>query len=282
MSRLLRRGLALAVALLCLSSVACAETLPELQLHQPAIGCACCHLLIAGDTVILVDGGTDTDAHRTSTAMLEYVAASGIDHIDAHFVTHYHNDHAQQLDEFSELYGTEDTIVYGPSAELPTRFQPLPNGRYQQLCLGDELDIGPFHVRCVGPESVSSNGEVNRDSLNFVVTYGQIRILFTGDYMDRAVRQLHGEDVANIDIYLFPHHGLEPFCVDALSLQLVNPSLILVPGNTAGRVREFCNQYGLKPLIRSPYYGNLVVLSDGISFELHENAEPGAYANAAE
>lgn len=63
-------------------------------------------------------------------------------------------------------------------------YAPLANGAiYQQMKDGDELTIGGWlTVNCVGPETVKNNGNQNMDSLNFVLTYGQKRMLFTGDY----------------------------------------------------------------------------------------------------
>lgn len=255
------------------------DRLPLMQLHHVGIGCANCHLLIAGDTVILIDGGTDTDVNQKPDRMLSYVAASGIDHIDAHFVTHYHNDHALQIDDFSRDYGRNSTVVYGPSEKLESRFLPLPNGTYQQLLLGDELDVGPFHVVCVGPKTVSADGKINRDSLNLVFTYGQIRVLFTGDF---AGAQLMEEPIAsrtaNADILIFPHHGLQPFTIGPLTLRHINPSLVLVPGNSFAGVYDFFRRNEMFPTIRSSRNGNMVVLSDGVSWQLYENVASGAFS----
>ena len=255
------------------------EKLPLMQLHQAALGCANCHILIAGETVILVDGGTDTDTFQKPDTMLAYVAASGIDHIDAHFVTHYHDDHALQLDDFSRDYGRDSTVVYGPSAELNYRFLPLPNGTYRQLLRGDEVDVGPFHVMCVGPRTVDAEGRINHDSLNLLVTYGQIRILFTGDYAGGQLMDDYADQVSGTDIFIFPHHGLQPFTVGPRTLKTINPVLVLVPGGGSGSVRGYFDENYMRPEVRSSADGNLVVLSDGASWQLYKNCAPGAFAS---
>ena len=269
----------LLVLCLCAAAGAEADRLPLMQFHQAAIGSSNCHILIAGDTVILVDGGTDTDVDQTPDVMLAYVAASGIDHIDAHFVTHYHNDHSMQLDDFSRDYGTDATVVYGPSEQLPERFLPLPNGSYRQIVIGDEVDVGPFHVLCVGPREVGADGRINRDSLNLVITYGTIRILITGDYVGGQLREQFRDQTANMDIFVFPHHGLEPFVVGELTLRMLNPSLVLVPGSGRGAVYNYFNSNHMSPVIRSAADGNLVVLSDGVDWQLYEDVAPGAFAD---
>ena len=274
--------LVLLVLGLFIVSAGAAESLPEMQLHSLALVSANCQLLIAGDTVILIDGGTDTDANLTPDVMMDYIAATGIDHIDAHFVTHYHNDHAQQLDDFSRLYGTDSTVVYGPSEKLPSRFLPLPNGRYEQITAGQEVDVGPFHVKCVGPEpSPSNKGEVNRNSLNLIFTYGQIRLLVTGDYVTGYVRDTFPDDVADIDILIFPHHGIEPFAIGEKALRLINPGLVLVPGRSSSAVIALLKRNNLAPEVRSPAYGHVVVTSDGTGWEVHDNVQPGEYGYTA-
>ena len=278
----LRFFLLLLAASLAVLPAACGDPLPEMQLHQVAIVSANCHLLIAGSTVILIDGGTDTDANLSPEPMLEYIAATGIDHIDAHFVTHYHNDHAQQLDDFSRDYGTENTVVYGPSPSLPDRFLPLPNGRYEQITAGQEVDVGPFHVKCVGPKpSPSLTGEINRDSLNLVITYGRVRMIVTGDYMTGYVRETFPEDIRDADILIFPHHGIQnrggEFAIGEKALTLINPDLILLPGRSSSAVNALLKRLQITAEVRSPTFGHVVVLSDGETWEMHDGVEPGEY-----
>ena len=260
-----------------------------MRLHQVEVGCANCHLLTAGDTVILIDGGTNRykpssapayqiETGNTPDRMMEYIAASGIDHIDAHFVTHYHNDHAQQLPVFSRLYGRDGTVVYGPSERLPDYLLPLPRGTY--LCLRDgmSLDVGPFHVDCVGPAEVRRDGEINEDSLNLLITYGSFRMLFTGDYMSDEVMREHGDLVRGTDVFVFPHHGLEPYAVTTGTMLDMNAGMVLIPGDPEGRVRIKYLRLGLRPEIYGNLRGNIVIESDGTEYAVHEHAEPGQFA----
>ena len=266
-----------------------AEELPPMQLHQVNVGCANCHLLIAGETVILIDGGTNRykpslapagkpETGNSPDEMLRYVAASGIDHIDAHFVTHYHNDHAQQIPEFSLAYGTDHTVLYGPSEKLPDRYLPLPHGTYQQLRNGEEIHLGPFHILCVGPRVVQREGEINEDSLNLLITYGKIRMLFTGDYMYDEVCESYGSLVKNVDIFIFPHHGLTPYAVTSGALQILHPGIILLPGDAEGMLRSFCLSHRWHFPIYGNRHGNIMIESDGAEIQVHEQVQPGEFA----
>ena len=82
----------------------------------------------------------------------------------------------------------------------------------------------------------------------------------------------------DMDIFIFPHHGLEPFTVGERTLRHINPTLVLVPGSGSGGVYNYCSQNHMSPVIRSSADGNLVVLCDGISWQLYENVAPGAFA----
>ena len=79
-----------------------------LRLHQINIGSADAYLLTVGDIVILVDCGTNITVPISDNAnnppLFSYLEASGIDHVDVHFVTHWHNDHCYNVDRLSALY----------------------------------------------------------------------------------------------------------------------------------------------------------------------------------
>lgn len=209
---------------------ASAEEQPVLQLHQIAIGCADAYLLKLDDIAIMIDGGNDTE--RSPEKLKTYLDEAGFDHLTAYFVTHYHDDHAGNLRLFMEAFGTEDTVVYGPTETLSDVYGPLPTGEYRQMKDNDVLNIGPLQFFCVGPQEIKYDGAANADSLNFIVTYGERRFLFTGDYAhSKAFLDQHADDVRDIDVLKFPHHGLEPFLIGERTLRLVNPSIILVPGS---------------------------------------------------
>ena len=194
----------------CLGTSGTAESVPDperelLRLHQINIGSADAYLLTVGDLVILVDCGTNITVPISDNAgnplLFGYLEASGIDHVDVHFVTHWHNDHCYNVDRLSALYGTEDTIVYGPSAEILKALSPLPFGTYRQLKDGDHLTVGPLDILCVSPPFKENlSGQSNSQSLNFIVTYYDIRIMFTGDFMDWSLLRRWGDTLADVDI----------------------------------------------------------------------------------
>lgn len=157
------------------------QTLPMLELHQVNLGCADGYLIRFGNTTVLIDGG-EAWPNKPERLFPQYLEAVGVTHVDVYIVTHWHLDHCMNVNYILERWGGGSTVVYGASAEVNPDYAPLANGAiYQQMKDGDELTIGGWlTVNCVGPETVKNNGNQNMDSLNFVLIYGQKRMLFTG------------------------------------------------------------------------------------------------------
>gem|GEM_PF-110923 len=264
--------------LLPLALPACGEA-AFFQVHQINIGCGDAYMLLSGDTVILVDCGLDTDATNDNTPLFTYLSASGIDHVDAHIVTHYHNDHCFNINYINETYGTEDSIVYGPSPELCKDYVPLKNGSYRQMRDGDHLEIGPFVIDCVGPADGNTLGNTNYDSLNFFVTCGSRRFFFTGDWVDWLIKDRHPDLFVKVDVLSFPHHGLQRWCIQKSSMKLLNPDIILVPGRNRQTVRQYCRECDVNDEVQiySVLDGNIVVLTNGDALELVTCVAPGEY-----
>ena len=277
---LYKRCLSLLTALLLLPLFSvqptAAEAAPQLQLHQVNIGCADAYLILLGDTAIMIDGGNDSG--RSPAQLMEYLRAAGFERLTAYIVTHYHDDHAGNLLRIMGEFGSEDTVVYGPGESLPGSLQPLPCGQYRQMKEGDEFSIGPMSFLCIGPESLTMGGSANVDSLNFILTYGSRRYLFTGDYAHSgAFLTKYADLVRDIDVFKFPHHGLEPFYVTDEALLLLNPAIIMTPGPYA-RASKYIQSLGLPSIRVGNGDGNFIIYSDGESLDVVIEVQPGQYA----
>lgn len=250
-----------------------------LRFHQINVGCACANLITVNDTVILVDCGTDTDAGLNNQPLLDYLSAVGINHIDCWFLTHYHNDHAINLNTLLELYGTDTTVVFGPSAVLPDRFLPLAAGHYLQFAENEQYSCAGIVFTCLGPESRDVTGELNKDSLNIRMDYGDTSFMITGDCVADNLIVRHPDEIRDIDVLCFPHHGLTPYKVSTYILSAMNSSLVLVASNAAGNIRVYCKNCGLNATVLcSGKAGNIVVTSDGHGLSVSEQADPADFA----
>lgn len=255
--------------------------LPVMQLHQINIPSTDCYVLLDRDTVILIDCGSNIpgdDYSRSPVTLLAYLNSLGFKKIDAHIITHWHNDHCYNVSRLNAAYGKEDTVVYGPSRKLPKQFT-LKRGAYQQLQKGDAVEIGAFRIEVFGPSKLTRNGETNVDSLNFAVTYGKRRFVFTGDYMASA------SGAGRVDWFKFPHHGYQPYCMSSGTLAAIHPKIIFVPGNSRGSVLQMCKEISLSAKVYATDgregYGT-VALCDGDRIEVVENVKPGTFRQNSE
>ena len=255
-----------------------------LRVHQIDIGSGDAYLLTVDDIVILVDCGINTLTPLGDGAkhpeLNNYIASSGIDHIDAYFVTHWHNDHCYNVDYFLDLYGTDDTVTYGVSAEFFPGLAPLPAGTYEQLIDGGRVQIGPLDILCIGPvDQEYLTGNTNPQSMNFIVSYGNHRFLFTGDWVDRTVADRWPDEITDIDVLSFPHHGIEPMHITRKCYAMMNPRVVLIPGRGSYNVRKFVSSIGLldNTILLSGNDGHLLVSSDGDSLWTASHVQPGEF-----
>ncbi len=242
---------------------------PVMEVHQLMLGCADGYLIRLGDDItIAIDCGKDTGS--LSDRAIEALREAGCTKLTAYIATHYHDDHAGNMAEILEAFGTEDTLVYGPTEAWPEKYGTPPTTcQWQQMLAGDVLQFGTITIKCVGPEKVEGLGGINKDSLNFVLTYGERSFLFTGDYVrSHPVGDGYTDDIANVDVLKFPHHGLRPFCMDPWVLQLVNPKIILVPGAAIGQVQKLCQNYGVNAKVYSIGDGHIVITTDGTTLNV--------------
>lgn len=266
------------------------QALPMLELHQVNLGCADGYLIRFGNTTVLIDGG-EAWPNKPERLFPQYLEAVGVTHVDVYIVTHWHLDHCMNVNYILERWGGGSTVVYGASAEVNPDYAPLANGAiYQQMKDGDELTIGGWlTVNCVGPETVKNNGNQNMDSLNFVLIYGQKRMLFTGDYAASGnINRKYQDLVCNIDVLKFPHHGIlddktNTYEIGVVLMRVLSPTYVMIPGAASvWEIWNFIAAYSAEQnLTRDHVYnnrfGNIVLLTDGETIEVCTNVDPADF-----
>lgn len=276
---MLRAAAVLLVALTLLFGTSQAEEKPLLEVHQLNVGCANCYLIKCGETSFVIDCGIDQET--TAPLVDEYLAAADIGKLDACIITHYHRDHIRNMNRVLAGFGDENTVVYGPSKGFYNKeYLPFAAGYYRQMVNYDQIKLGDVQLTCVGPTDTKGGGNVNKDSLNILLTFGSHRFLFTGDYVRSVdVMEQHEELLRDVDVMQFPHHGLEPFCVDGWALERINPKTIIVPGGFGGNVERLLRQRKMGDTqVLDTTKGNLVFLSDGAQMEIYTYVQPGQFA----
>lgn len=278
MQKMMRAAVTLLVALSLLFGTSLAEK-PMLEVHQLNVGCANCYLVKCGETSFVIDCGIDQEF--TAPLVDEYLAAANIGTLDACIITHYHRDHIRNMNRVLAGFADENTVVYGPSKGFYNKdYLPFAAGFYRQMVNYDQIKLGDVQLTCVGPTDTKGGGNINKDSLNILLTYGSHRFLFTGDYVRSVdIINQHEELVRDIDVLQFPHHGLEPFCVDGWVLEIMSPEHIMVPGGFGGNVEKLLRQRKMEGTqVTDSTKGNIVFRSNGADMEIYTHVQPGQFA----
>lgn len=215
-----------------------------LELHMLDVGNADCFLVKQGDAAMLIDGGDPDDADH----IVSYLHLNGVERLDAIIISHPHADHIGSLERVIEAYETdaiyyasvpealeEETLLHTRLAETITRQTVT----LQETSNGAIFWLGRAQVE-IYPVTVTSD-DANDYSLCVRVTFGDERVLFTGDATEKAQRALmnSGMDIS-ADILKVSHHGGR-LATTRTFLEAVDPRVALIPcgiENTYGHPHE--------------------------------------------
>lgn len=275
------------------------ESAPLMEVHQMAVGYADAYYIRVGDIELVIDGG-NPNPRWPKDDVVNYLRDVGATTLDACIMTHWHLDHCMNMNEVLEAFGDENTVTYGPSEQpvdtltyedrfgkIEIEIGPVVKGTYAQMKVDDVIQIGPLTITCVGPGTLKQDGRVNGDSLNFVLQYGERRILFTGDCTRTDDILAHEESCSQVDVLKFPHHGSEPYELKPNAMRVVAPTYVLIPSTFNNyKVFNYFKDHEV-PVIRENLLtqreGHIVIVTDGGDLlEARTQQNPADYAPKAE
>lgn len=275
------------------------ESAPLMEVHQMAVGYADAYYIRVGDIELVIDGG-NPNPRWPKDDVVNYLRDVGATTLDACIMTHWHLDHCMNMNEVLEAFGDDSTVTYGPSEQpvdtltyedrfgkIEIEIGPVVKGTYAQMKVDDVIQIGPLTITCVGPGTLKQDGRVNGDSLNFVLQYGERRILFTGDCTRTDDILAHEEICSQVDVLKFPHHGSEPYELKPNAMRVVAPTYVLIPSTFNNhKVFDYFKDHEV-PVIRENVLtqreSHIVVVTDGGDLlEARTQQNPADYAPKAE
>lgn len=178
-----------------------------LYVHYIDVGQGDAALVQCGGEFMLIDGGD----YEADAALVDYLAAQGVETLDYVVCTHSHADHCGSLDKAIEHFGAE-TVFISPYNSESNQFSQLLDAAESvgaELAspeMGVQYSIGEAKFSFIGP--VEEYDDQNNNSLVMKLCYGNRSFLFTGDMERRAENDLldSGADLKS-DVLKVGHHG---------------------------------------------------------------------------
>lgn len=199
-------------------------SLPEdaLHVHVIDVGKADAILLESPDANVLVDCGTAEAAED----VLRYLAARGIDRLDAVWISHPDDDHCGGLPAVLQTVPA-DAVVESPVGESISGMTALPQAvPLRRAAVGERYAYGAMTFEVLGP--LQDYAESNNDSTVFRLQYDGFTMLFCGDMEARAERDLLEDGAAlRADVLKVAHHGSDTSTSAAL-LEAVQPRYAVI------------------------------------------------------
>lgn len=203
--------------------------------------------LEAGRTRMLVDCGSAQLKNVGKNRLIPFLKSRGITRLDYVFVTHGHLDHVngiRYLLEEGEI--PVDLLVFSclsredeTCGELAA-LQEEAGGRVAFMEAGQSLRKGKLTLACLYPSPSDQAGDKNDQSLVLLASYGEFRLLLTGDLEENGEDQLleaHKDQLPReVTVLKAGHHGSKTSTTEELLTRLSPDAAILSygEGNTYG------------------------------------------------
>ncbi len=262
----------------------------ELQVTFLDVGAGNAALLeLPGGHIMLIDGGgfADNEAFDVGRRIVApFLWQQKIRTIDTLVLTHADCDHLNGLLYIVRHFTVKEiwyngqavfTDAYGHFREA-VRLERIPMPAFRFI--RKERQIHGVRMELLHPSAgfpaVSQNGsEVNNNSIVLRVGYGAIGILFPGDIMASAERELVESKGSRINstIMLAPHHGSKTSSTQVF-LETVHPEVVVVSCRARGRARlphskvaERYRRLGIR-ILATDLHGALTMVTDGKGYSI--------------
>ena len=234
------------------------------------------------DKTILIDASKHYTTQDKYNPFL-YLKSLNIDHLDAIFITHPHDDHYKGLKYLCNKKGKKDfpdkAIYYSVDlgeeyGQFQNCFEEIINESEdfgQVSARGPPLKFGEVIFTVLYPEEpiAEPNSNKNLDSIIMRMTYKNVSFMFTGDTEKKIEKTLTGD--LKSTVLKVAHHGAQT-ATDINFLKAVNPEYAVIScddkdyGNTYGHPHKptLDNLKAQKvKLYRTDLHGTIVMKSDG-------------------
>jgi competence protein ComEC len=232
-------------------------------------------LLQHEDVTVLIDTG-----RFDRTDVVPALRARGVSRLDLVIVTHPHADHIGQFDRVLAEFPVTEVWWSGAQTTTATFGRALAaleasDARYAEPRAGATTMVGPLQFEILHPGAADSLQDLNESSISLRITFGDFRLVTTGDAQAGAERSMLARqpDRLAATVLRLGHHGSSTSTTVGF-LERVDPAVAIYSagaGNQYGHphaeVLDRLRQRGVR-VYGTDVHGDLTILTDGEGFDV--------------
>ena len=186
--------------------------------------------LVSGDMTALIDCGS-TSGQEAGDSAEDYIRGLGRDRIDLLILTHYHEDHANGIQQMMTSFKVGALIVPVPAEDGgPLQDEVLALAKRKGIDIiyvegTASCKMGEAEITIYGPVGGKSE---NEQGLFILVSQGEFDVFVTGDADTASEIQITGrEELPDIECLIVGHHG-SSFSTSETFLDRVKPEAAVI------------------------------------------------------
>ena len=246
-----------------------------LEVHFINVGRNDAILIRCGGESAFIDSGT----YGWGEYSTGYLRSQGVQSLKYYIGTHAHLDHVGGAPVILANFNVGTVIqphsnvrkAIEASVETAAERQAVANANYQNLTVGQQIQVGSATITCLGPLSVLrasiDSADENDNSLVLMLSYGSNRFLLSADATSTSMKAIEaaGPGSLRADVYKNAHHN---GATKESLIAAIRPKWTVF--STAAKYMpakdylEMLSRYGSQSLITTDSHsGHIIMTSDG-------------------